>query len=51
MMTPPAAKAQAQGPELAKLGIERVQSEHFLWSGYRYTNLSDAIAAAKRGKK
>ena len=37
--------------ELARLRIERVQTETFIWSGYRYTNASDAIAAAKRGKR
>ena len=37
--------------ELLRLGIERVQTESFRWGGYRYTNASDAIAAAKRGKR
>ena len=37
--------------ELLRLGIERVQTETFRWGGYRYTNASDAIAAAKRGKR
>jgi hypothetical protein len=37
--------------ELVRLGIERVQTESFRWAGYRYTNASDAIAAAKRGKQ
>ncbi len=37
--------------EIARLGIERVPAEHFLWSGYRYSNARDAIAAAKRGDK
>lgn len=36
--------------ELVRLGIERVQTESFRWGGYRYTNASDAIAAAKRVK-
>ena len=36
--------------ELARLGIERVQEESYRWGGYRYTNASDAVAAAKRGK-
>ena len=36
--------------ELVRLGIERVQTESFRWGGYRYTNASDAIAAAKRAK-
>ena len=37
--------------ELARLGIQRVQTEAFLWSGYRYSNARDAVAAAKRGDK
>ena len=37
--------------ELARLNIERVQTEAFLWSGYRYGNARDAIAAAKSGEK
>jgi hypothetical protein len=37
--------------ELARLNIERVPSETFLWGGYRYGNARDAIAAAKRGEK
>ena len=34
--------------ELARLGIKRIQAEIFLWGEYRYNNLRDAIAAAKR---
>ena len=34
--------------ELARLGIKRVQADIFLWGEYRYNNLRDAIAAAKR---
>lgn len=37
--------------ELVRLGIERVRTESFRWGGYRYTNASDAIAAAKRVKQ
>jgi hypothetical protein len=37
--------------ELARLGIERIQTENFLWGGYRYSNARDAIAAAKRADK
>ena len=37
--------------ELARLGIERVQIESFQWGGYRYSNVRDAIAAAKRGER
>jgi len=36
--------------ELARLGIRRVQAEIFLWGEYRYSNLRDAIAAARRGE-
>ncbi|MFL6724605.1 MAG: hypothetical protein ACJ8FC_12435 [Sphingomicrobium sp.] len=37
--------------ELARLGIKRVQADIFLWGDYRYSNLRDAIAAAKREAK
>jgi len=37
--------------ELARLGIKRVEAEIFLWGEYRYGNLRDAIAAARRGDK
>jgi hypothetical protein len=37
--------------ELARLGIERVLTQSFLWGGYRYGNARDAIAAAKRGQR
>ena len=37
--------------ELDRLGIERVQTEAFLWGGFRYSNARDALAAAKRGEK
>jgi hypothetical protein len=37
--------------ELARLGIKRVQADIFLWGEYRYSNLRDAIAAAKRGDR
>jgi len=37
--------------ELARLGIKRVEAEIFLWGEYRYGNLRDAIAAAKRGDR
>ena len=35
--------------ELQRLGITRVHLEHFHWGGFRYTQVRDAIAAAKRG--
>jgi len=34
--------------ELKKYGIVPVQLTVFDWGGYRYTNVRDAIAAAKR---
>ena len=34
--------------ELNRYGIVTVPAEVFLWGGYRYTNASDALAAAKR---
>ena len=37
--------------DLARLGIVAVPSTMFEWGGYRYTNASDAIAAAKRGAR
>lgn len=36
--------------ELERYGITPVQLTVFDWGGYRYTNASDAIAAAKRAK-
>ena len=37
--------------ELARLGIKRVQSDTFQWGDYRYSNLRDAVAAARREEK
>ena len=34
--------------QMARYGITRVPADHFLCEGYRYTNLDDAIAQAKR---
>ena len=42
---------QTDEAELARLGIERLKTEAFLWGGYRYSNARDAIAAAKRAEK
>lgn len=42
---------QVDEMELARLGIKRVQTDIFLWGEYRYNNLRDAIAAAKREDK
>ena len=37
--------------ELERYGIERVPADAFLWGGYRYSNVRDALAAAKRNAK
>ena len=37
--------------ELDKHGIARVPADVFLWGGYRYSNVRDALAAAKREPK
>lgn len=37
--------------ELARLGIKRVETDIFLWGEYRYGNLRDALAAARREEK
>ena len=34
--------------ELARHGIQRVPTDVFLVDGYRYSNLTDALAAARR---
>jgi len=33
---------------MAKYGVSRAQLDQFFYGGYRYTNLADAIAEAKR---
>jgi hypothetical protein len=37
--------------ELARLGIRRVEKTVFQWDQYIYSNLRDAVAAAKRGAR
>jgi hypothetical protein len=44
-------KDKIDNAELARLGVERVPADIFLWGGYRYGNARDAIAAAKRAEK
>ncbi len=34
--------------EMVKYGIKHVRIDNFLYGGFRYTNLDDAIAEAKR---
>jgi hypothetical protein len=46
-LAPPITEASVEG-SLARLGIVAVPSTRFEWGGYRYTNASDAIAAATR---
>jgi hypothetical protein len=45
------AKAKDDQAELDRYGIERVPADVYLWGGNRYSNRSDAIAAARRGAK
>lgn len=44
----PAQKNWVSKAELDRYGIVAVPLEVFEWGGYRYTNASDALAAAKR---
>ena len=37
--------------ELAKYGITRVPVDYFYYGKYRYTNLKDAVAEAKRDQR
>lgn len=42
---------QMDDAELARHGITRVEKHVFQWGPYLYTNLGDALAAAKRDRK
>jgi hypothetical protein len=42
------ADLQIDEEELTRLGIKRVPADIFVWRGYRYSHVRDAIAAAKR---
>ena len=42
---------QIDDTELARLGIRRVEKHVFQWGEYVYSNLSYALAAARRGVK
>jgi hypothetical protein len=44
-----AAKPEAKD-EMAKYGITRVPINYFHYKQYRYTNLADAVAQAKRAQ-
>ena len=37
--------------ELDRLRIKRITTEVFVWGDFRYSNASDAIAAARRAEK
>ena len=39
---------QDAAEQMAKYGIKRVPKDYFVYNEYRYTNLDDAIAEAKR---
>jgi hypothetical protein len=39
---------QDDAEQMAKYGITRVSKDYFLYNEYRYANLDDAIAQAKR---
>lgn len=40
---------QPSAKELERYGIVRVPADTYLWNGYRYSHVRDALAAAKRG--
>lgn len=44
-------KARESGDELARYGITAVPLMSYEWGGYRYSNASDALAAAKRAER
>ena len=39
---------QPDAAELDRYGIVRVPADTFVWNGFRYTHVRDALAAAKR---
>lgn len=41
---------QVDEVELARLGIRRVERDVFQWGEYIYSNVRDAVAAARRGE-
>lgn len=42
---------QVDEVELARLGIRRIDKQVFQWGEYIYSNLHDAITAARRAEK
>jgi len=47
-MTPIPKHKDENAPELAHYGIVRTMIAQYEFGGYRYTNLADAVAQAKR---
>jgi hypothetical protein len=45
----PAPDHAAIAAQLERYGIETLLKPSYQWSGFRYSNATDAIAAAKRG--
>ena len=43
--------SETSSAELARLGIVAHQHVSYEWSGYRYSNSKDAVAAAKRAAR
>ena len=41
---------RAEREALGAWGIERVPADHYLVNGFRYTNLADAMAEARRAR-
>ena len=39
---------QSDSKELERYGIVRVPADTFLWNGFRYSHVRDALAAARR---
>lgn len=50
-VSPELSTARDQNAELERLGIKSTPTTIYEWGGFRYTNASDAIAAAKRGTR
>jgi len=46
----PALPPEADDDQLARLGIARIQTEHYQVGAYRYARLADAVAQAMRGR-
>ena len=51
MSDPRSATNPAEAEEMAKYGIALVPVDYFLYKRFRYTNLEDALAQAKRDRQ